>query len=346
MFIHPRVNLKFLLRLGISAVFLLLAYRAIDLATVLVTLKTLSLRTALLIVGLYAFGQILSSIKWRVFVQGVGIERSFPFTLRAYFLGMFVNTFGLGTIGGDVARSLALRPAKGQRAAALATVVADRIHGLMVLMAIGAIGMLLVHPAVLGFTPLLLSFMTVITLGLGWWFGPLLLKRIFPQNHHFGNAARLIAHAFHLKLLSFFFATLVSIIFHSLQIFMHFLIAHALNAQLSLGYLFATVPLVNAASTLPLSVNGIGIREYMYKQLFVPNGVSRETAVAFGAIWILAVTIVSAFGGFFLARIAPEEEQTSEMNSEAEKFTREAREELNLSEHSCCLKKRGALKGF
>ena len=45
------------------------------------------------------------------------------------------------------------------------------------------------------------------------------------------------------------------------------------------------------------SINGIGLRESLYIFWFSSLGISPEISVAFGAIWILCTTVVSALGG-------------------------------------------------
>lgn len=293
----PGKSLKLLVRFLVSVILLAVIYSTTDLPSLWLTLKTVSWQTALLVALLYAFGQLVSTWKWSFIIRGVGLDRGFVDTIRPYFFGMFVNTFGLGTVGGDVARSLALRPSKGKRAAALATVVADRTQGLLVLATIGAVSILIVRPPVLGSLGVVLAIPAVIVLALGWWLGPKALTWLFPANHRFGHAAAQIGLAFPTKFGPLATITAISASFHTIQIFMHFIIARELGASLELSYLFATVPLVNIAASAPISMNGLGIREAMYLFLFVPAGLSQETAVAFGAIWILAVTAVSALGG-------------------------------------------------
>ncbi|OVE80432.1 hypothetical protein BVY02_00170 [bacterium J17] len=295
-----RLSTKFLIRLAVSGLFLWLVYRSVDSKNLLFTLRAISLQGILLIALLYTFGQVISAIKWRIFVQEVGIYRGISQTLKAYFLGMFVNTFGLGTVGGDLARSIALKPSKGERGGALATVVADRVHGLAVLLTIGALGIITVQPAVLGPYAVILACAAVVSLAFAWVWGPKLLVKIFPLEHKHGRSAVLAAEAFPRKIKPFLKATLISVFFHFIQISMNYVIARELGAPLSLAYLIATVPLVNAASSLPLSINGLGIRDAMYLFLFMPVGVSREAAVSFGVIWIVTVTLVSAVGGLAL----------------------------------------------
>lgn len=289
--------IKHALRLLISAVLVYLIYHLVDSRELLRTLGIVSLPNAVLIALIYACGQILSVLKWRVFIRSSKIDRSFLETTRAYFFGMFVNTFGLGTVGGDVTRGLALKPKRGERASALATVVADRIHGLLVLALIGSLSIIIVRPEALGNYAAELSALFVIALVSGWVIGPTVLVKIFPESHRFGPAAAQVANAFPRNLKTLLLASAISFVFHSTQICLHFFIAKILGAPLSLAYLFATVPVTNIICSLPISVNGLGVREALYLLLFVPMGLSQETAVAFGAIWILAITAVSAIGG-------------------------------------------------
>ncbi len=294
---------KFLLRLAVSLLLLAIVYWNVDLPQLIEIFKRLSVTSVLALLVLYTAGQMLSALRWRVILENVKIHRSLSRLYQAYFLGMYVNTFGLGTVGGDVARSIAIQPKRGERAAALASVVADRVLGLAVLASIGAISVLIVKPKALGFTAEAVAIILVIVLTLGWWFGPKILLKLFSNEHRFRDAAEQIARAFPTRFRPFSQAVLIAAAFHCLQISMHLLLARALGVnELSLAYLFATVPFVNIVATLPFSINGLGVREAIYVTLFVPVGVSHEVAVAFGAIWILTATVVSAVGGIVVAQ--------------------------------------------
>ena len=291
-------------RIGVSLVLAGLVYYTVDRRGVLNALGSVSWRGATTLIILYIMGQVLSAMKWRIFVEQVGIRRS-PFgILRAYFLGMFVNVFGFGTVGGDVARALTIIPAKGQRAGALATVIADRVHGLMVLLSIGTIAILVVRPEQLGnLTPLLGigGALGVVALFAGWWIGPAILEKFFSKNEKLSKLAFALSKAFPRKPKPFLTATFISVIFHCVQLLMHIVIAHELKAPISAPYILATVPFVNIVASLPVSVlNGLGVREAMYRYLFIPAGVPQEIAVAFGTIWLLVVTLVSSVGVLML----------------------------------------------
>jgi uncharacterized protein (TIRG00374 family) len=299
-----RVSIKTILKFSVSIALITFIYSSVNISELLLTFKSVSLSFYILISALYALGQLISAVKWNIFLKCASISSNPREVVRAYFVGMFVNTFGFGTIGGDVARALALNPKKGLRAASLATVVADRIHGLSTLLIIGSIAVLIVKPQALGDWAAYLSFLTVVMVLLAWVIGPRVLTKFFHAEHKFGAIAAFIQSAFVTKPKPIIVATLISFIFHLLQILIIYLICVALEANLSLSYLLATVPFVNAASALPISSNGIGVREYLYLLFFVPMGVDRETIVAISAIWLACSVAVSAIGGAIASRSA------------------------------------------
>ncbi len=296
-----RIKKRLLIQLLVSAALLTFVLRRIDSAKLLAVLERVSFSSLALLVCFYLCGQLLSATKWRIFVRSAQIERSWTECARAYFLGMFVNSFGLGTVGGDVTRAVALRPEHGKRAAAFATVVADRLHGLCVLLTIGAVGIALVKPPVLGPYAGQLAWAAVIGLAVGWFIGPPLLIRIANAGGRFGEAAAAIARAFPKRPAPLIAATAISALFHTGQLLMHWFMAYALGLSVPLGYLFATIPIANAASTLPVSIQGLGVRESAYLFLLQPIGVDPEVCFAFGALWFLTAQFVSAIGALVIA---------------------------------------------
>ncbi|MBL7662090.1 flippase-like domain-containing protein [bacterium] len=292
-----KLGLKIFLQLAISALLLVIVYRSSNFDKLLETLKSFSWMTALEISLVYALGQILSAFKWSIFVRQAEIGTKMLQIIRAYFLGMFVNNFGFGTVGGDVARSVALFPPQGKRAPAFATVIADRVHGLAVLVTIGAISAAIFKPAVLGPHPVVIGLTALATLILGWLIGPSILLKLFPGPHKLSRLAKSVRQAFPMQLNVVIPATAISALFHLSQIYMVYLIAQKLGAPLSFTYLLATVPVVNVITSLPISINGLGVRESLFLTLFSPMGTTNEQCIAIGALWLVAVTVVAAIGG-------------------------------------------------
>jgi hypothetical protein len=75
------------------------------------------------------------------------------------------------------------------------------------------------------------------------------------------------------------------------------LVARGLGVTLPLAVWFAVVPLVALAMVLPLSINGVGIREGGLAFLLAPHGVSTDQAVAIGLLWFLCTILGGMVGG-------------------------------------------------
>ena len=315
-------RLKLLIRLFVSATLLGIVYSQTNAASIAENLSRIGPATAFLMLGLYALGQLLSAGKWKILLAEARIARSLVQATKAYFSGMFVNSFGLGTLGGDLTRCLHLRPIRGEKTGIMASVVADRMHGLTVLATIGALASFYIDLEIKGYKWGTLALFAVIALSALWCLAPTALRGLFSKSDFSNKIGQAAALAFPRPGRAFYFATAISVAFHCIQIYMHYAILKALGAPLEIGFLFACVPLINIASSLPISVNGLGIRESMYLLLFSSEGISSDTAAATGAVWILTVTIVSALGGVFLLGAEKKENQADDSSAEMESQTK------------------------
>jgi len=266
----------------------------------LATLSEIHPSTALIVILGYTVGQLMSSYKWWTIARSGGIEVSYPTALKAYFIGMFVNCFGsgLGTVGGDVARGILISQGQPKKTEGVAAVVADRIHGLTVLSVIALItSQAFQSDRVPGW--LLLALLGITTsLILGWVIGPWILTLV-PNETKLTKKLHQVAAIFPRDIKTLSLISAISVVFHCTQILLHGFMAYALGVSIPLAVLFVVIPLVNIASSLPISWNGLGVREnsYMFFLTASPAILSNEQAAAFGAIWLLAVTVTSAIGG-------------------------------------------------
>lgn len=277
---------------------LFLVLRLVELKNLEEVLLKIPLSTALIVICGYGLGQLLSSLKWWTIAKAGGIKTSYLTALKAYYIGMFVNCFGFGTVGGDVARALLLNGPETSKATALSSVLADRLHGLAVLACIGVIAVAYWGTGVLDPTYIYLLYSLPVLTVIGWFFGPPLLSRMLPKEGKFGRVGREVLAAFPQDVKTFGFITAISTVFHLVQISLHLVIAAGLGVFLPWSAILTTVPFVNILTSLPISWNGLGVRENAYKALLSPTYLSAEQSVAVGAIWLLAVVVTSSIGGF------------------------------------------------
>lgn len=277
---------------------LAIIFRKVDVAELKATLLSIPLWTAAVVILGYTLGQVLGSTKWWLIARSGGIHVPWLKAQRASFIGMFVNCFGLGMVGGDAARGFLIAQGLPRKTEGLASVVADRIHGLIVLSLIGIASSVFFvgTDRTQQFSLVLVGIFTALVLC---WIGsPALLRLVAPiASAKISKKLHDATAMFPRSLPVLATISIVSLVFHLLQISLHVAMAKGLGADVPLSLLLIVVPLANIASNLPISWNGLGVREHSYTFFLTPLFLSREQALAFGALWILAVTVGSAIGG-------------------------------------------------
>lgn len=294
-------TMKLPIRILISVGMLTLVLRLVDMTELKESIVSIPLPTLGLVVIIFFLGQLLSSYKWWLLARSGGIDVPWFLAFKAYFLGMFVNCFGLGTLGGDFARALVLGSGPKQKTTALASVFADRVHGLTILASIGLVSMVFFGRQHIGREYLLLLPLCVIVIVISWYFGPRIGLAVLPKQGVLHKKLQEIAGVFPRDIRIIGYISLVSLVFHLLQISLHQIMASGFGIHIPWHVLLVTIPVVNILSTLPISWNGLGVRENGYVFFLAPLILSREQAVAFGAMWLFAMTISSAIGGLVAA---------------------------------------------
>jgi uncharacterized membrane protein YbhN (UPF0104 family) len=80
----------------------------------------------------------------------------------------------------------------------------------------------------------------------------------------------------------------------ALQVWM---VGQALNAPVPLGYYFILVPMVSLLTLLPISVNGMGVREGGTALFLAPLGIGEGTALSLALLWFAVGAAASLLGG-------------------------------------------------
>ena len=118
---------------------------------------------------------------------------------------------------------------------------------------------------------LLLLPLCVIVIVLGWYLGPGLALALLPKQGVLHKKMQEIAGVFPRDLSTIGYISMVSLIFHLLQISLHQIMAAGFGSHIPLARAFrVTIPVVNILSTLPISWNGLGMRENGYVFFLAP----------------------------------------------------------------------------
>ena len=303
------IFLKGAISLGLLAFFL----SRIDLTHLLEALSNAKFSYVAICLAVYVLGQCLSSIRWALLARTVGFDNPLADFTVYYFIGMFFSLFTPSTVGGDVGRVFYLareganrKDNGGATAFATISVLADRAIGMAVLVWIGAVALLIFPEYRLPPTILYVTY----AIGAGLLLGLLalpFLSRIMPgKNHRIAKNLHIALQRYPRHWHAIVNAMLISVVVHVIQAWMHILIGRALNFDIPWSYALIIYPLVGTFSALPISLNGIGLREGGYIFLLNRIGVSSAHAIAFGLLWFAVIVIDSLIGGLvFILRKRP-----------------------------------------
>ncbi len=253
----------------------------------------------------YLFAQSISAVRWTMLARPLGIATPFKDLVKYYLIGMFFNLFAPGTVGGDVSRVYYLvrdeaAHAKGRAVTtmhAAMSVLMDRAIGMVVLVWLGATALLLfpqyaVPPTVRMVTFLLASGFVVAVL-----LTPL-LRRLLPEDGHpIVVKVRLLFRSYRMQWRALAAAGVLSIVIHLIQAWMHVVMGRALGLELPFTFCLIVYPLVGTFAAIPVSLNGLGLREGGYIYLLAVIGIGTEKGIAFGLLLFLIVALDSLIGG-------------------------------------------------
>ena len=295
----------FLLKLLISAGLIGYFLSRIDIERFLQTFASAKFSYIALALAVYLVTQGIAAARWAALARPLGINTPFKNLIQYYLIGMFFNLFAPSTVGGDVTRVYYLvrdeeAHAKGRAVTtvhAAMSVVMDRAIGMLVLVWLGALGLLLFPRYAVPQTVRTATFL----LALGLLAGALLipvLNRFLPEGgHHLAVKLRLALRSYRLHWRALLAAALLSLAVHLIQAWMHTVMGRALDLEVPFSFCLIVYPLVGTFAAIPISLNGLGLREGGFIFLLAVIGIGTEQAIAFGILLFLIVVLDSLLGG-------------------------------------------------
>jgi len=234
--------------------------------------------------------------------------------LRVFFVSTFLGTFLPASIGGDAVRTVATTRLGVPAAHAAASVLLDRLLGVMGLLILAAAGLFLArdlttHPAIvaaLAFTSAVAAAGAALIFSdraaslahhiARWMPGPPLRRLgaelitvIQLHRNHRGRIAAVLA---------------ASVAVQVVRVLEAWTLGLALGVQAGFGAYLAFVPLILLVMLLPITINGIGTSQAAFVWLFARAGVNAAPAFALSVLF-LTLGIVGNLPGAVLYALGP-----------------------------------------
>lgn len=266
--------LKLFAKFGITFLALFYVFSKIDFHNLLELFSKVKVPYIIAALSLFILSKLISAYRLNNFLRQIGIKISESFNIRLYLLGMYYNLFLPGGIGGDGYKIYFLNKKFDIKAKKIFwAILTDRLTGVMALFCLAVVFyyFVLLFEQFRPFIWLLIP-VSVIT---GFALLQKFLKEFIPIFAKTGFQ---------------------SIVVQILQVLSAFMILYALDiTENRMGYLFIFL-LSSIVAVLPLTIGGIGSREFTFMLGAQWIGLNVDLSIALSLIFYIITAFTSLFG--------------------------------------------------
>ncbi len=299
--------LSFSLKVFVSGGLLYIFLSRMDVQSVLKTLKHTEPSLFILSFFVYLSTVFVSTKRWSFFLPA---NLKYTKLVSLYFIGSFFNTLLPGLVSGDAVKAFYLykHTGKGTGGLSLASVFMDRYVGLTALVCIGVIGFMVGYPYIKG-TEIVWAILIFV---LGFLIGSVILWKI--------NWGKIKAvSSFYIPLMEYkrrkrmiLNGLLLSFVVQFAGIICVYILSISIRLDVPIVYFLLFLPLIGVASSVPISIAGLGVREASFVILFTKVGVISAAALSLSLLLFTTMVLVNLIGGIEYLRIGkpPKKEES------------------------------------
>jgi glycosyltransferase 2 family protein len=286
-----------ILRVVLSAVALFLVVRLVSGRDLVAALREAQPWPLLVSIGCMLLDRVVMAFKWGILLCAIGIVRPLRELVRIYLVGTFYGSFLPTGVGGDVIRVLEVARGRDEIAAVTASVVMERVLGLIALVLV-VFGCLVAFAAREGgrfgqlLLPVAIMFIAGV-LGLAW----ALHGRLPRRLERFAAAFR--RYAGERPALGQFFA--LSLVEQLLPVAANYWMSRALGLEVSFLTFLLIIPIILFVARIPISIDGLGLVEGLYVWLFAYAGLGPSESFLL-ALMGRVFTVLASLPGMFLRK--------------------------------------------
>lgn len=283
---------------------------------------------SLLLVGLTL---LIGVVRWRIVLQTQGIELPMGRATRISFVAQFFNSFLLGSTGGDLIKAYyAARETHHRKTEAVTTVFVDRLVGLWAMLFFAGVMMLpnldllKTHREIGAPALFILAMLAALTvfLRLAFWSG--VSKRVPKARHYLRrlpkgallerslDSCRQFGRGKH-----FLFRTIaLSLVLNIIWVLQISVLGGGLDLAIPFKALLIIVPIIFCISALPITPNGLGVRESLFVLMLKVIAVPETPALSLSLLASAQGLFWSMVGGIVYMSVR-EKEHLSEITRAA-----------------------------
>lgn len=294
-------RLLFFVKIAVSVGLLAVVISWIDLGDLLETYKNFDVRFFALALAVMMVQTIFSALRWKWILKADGSVVPLRFLWKTYMIGHFLGLFLPTNFGGDVYRVHALHGTSRDLAKSASSVLFDRLIGLFALISIFVVASLFLpeNPYVWLILAVYLvavaAFLIVTSDRMiarlpaapsRWVRLPVKVLRSFNAYRRHTPALMLILG--------------IALVFQFNIVVISKLNCLALGVDVPFGQLLAIIPLIFLIESLPISINGLGVRESAFSFFFPMIGHAAEQGFGVSLLILFLRYMRGGIGGLLL----------------------------------------------
>ena len=271
------------------------------------SLKEASLWWICLSFSLHSFGLLISAIRWQILIKAQGDQATLGYLAKSYLVGNFFNLSLPTRFGGDVVRVWDGSKSSKSLLKSTAIVLVERLTGIIVLLCF-ALGVSLFRLDMARELPVIWISLAVGLFGLSAilsFFLPFSTRLIgfLPEKGTIGRIKhkviefREVVLVYRDKKTALFKALFWALLLQVNVILHYYFVGKALSLNIPFFDYFIFIPIVLLILTIPVTINGLGLREFLYISVFALYGISSPGAVSFSFIADIAFALVIGIVG-------------------------------------------------
>jgi len=299
-------NIVFTLKLALGVALLSLIFSYTNVGEIVVQLQSAIVGYLLLAIVFQVIAKGIWARRWQTVLKLNGIQRRFWVLLGLVHIGLFFNNFLPSSVGGDAIRGYYASDSNDRLAKSYGAVLIERIVGVISLAFMSAIAVsyaavraewqsadLLLVIAGAGSVLLLICGLSFL-LWDGWQRLLGNIAKVMPSYagilHDLSTSLKMLRRADRASSALIFIS---SIALQVVAVYFYLACARSLGITTPTVMFFVIIPISVVVAMLPISLNGLGVREAVLITMFVAQG---EAVAPVSAFVLLALAISTAFG--------------------------------------------------
>ena len=298
-----KIDISTIIKLLISIILIGWILHKVNLIKLKNILISANLLWILAAVSLHIYAYWASGKRWQILLNALEVKETVKNLIKSYLVGTFFNQFLPTIVGGDMIRAMDLSEPCQSLTKSLTIILLERFIGIIALLSLVNVGFILrmkyIHEVT--YWPIYVQIVFILSIIILFSMGNVItteIERHVPKKFFKKVLYKILLvldtlTKFRSHPIPLLKAFILSITLQLVFILHYYFLSISIGLHISFAFLLIIIPIIFLLSMLPVSINGIGLRESLFIYFFSKIGISPEKSLT---ICILGFSITLFYG--------------------------------------------------